>query len=143
VAELKDIFLYTVDDLERAIEDNRRSRREAANEAEAIVELQVARYVEALGASTRTEPLKRLRAHGEAAKSEVLAKAKQQLAAGENPDAVLDFLAHTLTNKLLHAPTIALREAALSGNPELARAADKLFPALPATGDRQNESGEG
>jgi hypothetical protein len=43
VAELKDIFLYTVDDLERAIEDNRRSRREAANEAEAIVELQVAR----------------------------------------------------------------------------------------------------
>ncbi|MFC5579403.1 glutamyl-tRNA reductase [Lysobacter niabensis] len=143
VAELKDIFLYTVDDLERAIEDNRRSRREAANEAEAIVELQVARYVETLGASTRTEPLKRLRAHGEAAKAEALAKAKQQLASGENPDAVLDFLAHTLTNKLLHAPTIALREAALSGNAELARAAGKLFPALPATGDKQNESGEG
>jgi glutamyl-tRNA reductase len=142
VAELKDIFLYTVDDLERAIEDNRRSRREAANEAEAIVELQVARYVETLGASTRTEPLKRLRAHGEAAKSEALAKAKQQLASGENPDAVLDFLAHTLTNKLLHAPTIALREAALTGNAELARAADKLFPALPASGDKQNESGE-
>ncbi len=130
VAELKDIFLYTVDDLERAIEDNRRSRREAANEAEAIVELQVARYVETLGASTRTEPLKRLRAHGEAARSDVLAKAKQQLAAGEDPEAVLDFLAHTLTNKLLHAPTIALREAALTGNAELARAATKLFPAV-------------
>jgi len=142
VAELKDIFLYTVDDLERAIEDNRRSRREAANEAEAIVELQVARYVETLGASTRTEPLKRLRAHGEAAKSEALAKAKQQLASGEDPDAVLDFLAHTLTNKLLHAPTIALREAALSGNAELARAADKLFPALPATGGKPNQGGE-
>ncbi|WP_457096574.1 glutamyl-tRNA reductase [Lysobacter sp. P5_B9] len=130
VAELKDIFLYTVDDLERAIEDNRRSRREAANEAEAIVELQVARYVEALGASTRIEPLKRLRAHGEAARSDVLAKAKQQLAAGEDPEAVLDFLAHTLTNKLLHAPTIALREAALTGNADLARAANKLFPAV-------------
>jgi len=130
VAELKDIFLYTVDDLERAIEDNRRSRREAANEAEAIVELQVARYVETLGASTRTEPLKRLRAHGEAARSDVLAKAKQQLAAGEDPEAVLDFLAHTLTNKLLHAPTIALREAALTGNADLARAANKLFPAV-------------
>jgi glutamyl-tRNA reductase len=135
VAELKDIFLYTVDDLERAIEDNRRSRREAANEAEAIVELQVARYVETLGASTRTEPLKRLRAHGDAARSDVLAKAKQQLAAGEDPEAVLDFLAHTLTNKLLHAPTIALREAALTGNADLARAATKLFPALPSRGD--------
>jgi glutamyl-tRNA reductase len=134
VAELKDIFLYTVDDLERAIEDNRRSRREAAEEAEAIVELQVARFIETLGASTRTEPLKRLRAHGEAAKADALAKAKQQLAAGGDPDAVLDFLAHTLTNKLLHAPTVALRDAALAGNTDLARAADKLFPALPPPG---------
>ncbi|KQY55161.1 glutamyl-tRNA reductase [Lysobacter sp. Root494] len=134
VAELKDVFLYTVDDLERAIEENRRSRREAAEEAEAIVELQVSRYIETLGASTRTEPLKRLRAHGEAAKADALAKARQQLAAGGDPQAVLDMLAHTLTNKLLHAPTIALREAAISGNAELARAADKLFPAVDATG---------
>ncbi|HEY0503963.1 MAG TPA: glutamyl-tRNA reductase, partial [Lysobacter sp.] len=129
VADLKDVFLYTVDDLERAIEDNRRSRREAATEAEAIVELQVARYVESIASSTRIEPLKRLRAHGEAARADVLAKAKQQLDAGQDPGQVLDFLAHTLTNRLLHAPTIALREAALTGNAELARAADKLFPA--------------
>jgi len=142
VADLKDVFLYTVDDLERAIEENRRSRREAANEAEAIVELQVSRYVESLGASTRTEPLKRLRAHGEAAKADALMKAKQQLAAGDDPQAVLDFLAHTLTNKLLHAPTIALREAAISGNAELARAADKLFPALPASNASESDKGE-
>jgi glutamyl-tRNA reductase len=127
VAELKDVFLYTVDDLERAIEDNRRSRREAATEAEAIVELQVARFTETMAASTRTEPLKRLRAHGEAAKADVLARAQQQLAAGQAPEDVLNFLAHTLTNRLLHAPTIALREAALTGNAELARAAEKLF----------------
>ncbi|HEY1138940.1 MAG TPA: glutamyl-tRNA reductase [Lysobacter sp.] len=141
VAQLKDVFLYTVDDLERAIEENRRSRREAAEEAEAIVELQVSRYVETLGASTRTEPLKRLRAHGEAAKADALAKARQQLAAGGDPQAVLDMLAHTLTNKLLHAPTIALREAALSGNAELARAADKLFPAIEA--DRPADANAG
>jgi glutamyl-tRNA reductase len=133
VAELRDVFLYTVDDLDRAIEDNRRSRREAATEAEAIVELQVSRFVETLAANTRTAPLKRLRAHGEAARAEVLAKAKQQLDAGQDPDEVLNFLAHTLTNRLLHAPTIALREAALTGNTELARAADKLFPAADST----------
>jgi len=127
VAELKDVFLYTVDDLERAIEDNRRSRREAATEAEAIVELQVARFTETMIASTRTEPLKRLRAHGEAAKADVLARAQQQLASGQDPAEVLNFLAHTLTNRLLHAPTIALREAALTGNAELARAAERLF----------------
>ena len=132
VATLKDVFLYTVDDLERAVEDNRRSRREAADAAEAIIELQVSRFVETFAASTRTAPLKRLRAHGELARAEVLAKARQQLASGQDPHAVLEFLAHTLTNRLLHAPTIALREAALSGDSDLARATDKLFPPLTA-----------
>nr|WP_255783906.1 glutamyl-tRNA reductase [Lysobacter chinensis] len=129
VAELADVYLYTVDDLERTIEDNRRGRREAADEAEAIIDLQVARYVENLAASARTEPLKRLRAHGEAARVEVLARARQQLAAGGDPDEVLGYLAHTLTNRLLHAPTVALREAALTGNADLGRAVDRLFPA--------------
>lgn len=133
VATLKDVFLYTVDDLERAVEDNRRGRRQAADAAEAIVELQVSRFVEMFAASTRTAPLKRLRAHGDVARAEVLAKARQQLASGQDPHAVLEFLAHTLTNRLLHAPTIALREAALSGDVELARATDKLFPPLTGT----------
>ncbi len=140
VAALKDVFLYTVDDLERAVEDNRRSRREAAEAAEAIVELQVSRFVETLAASTRTAPLKRLRAHGETARSEALAKARQQLASGQDAHAVLDFLAHTLTNRLLHAPTMALREAALTGDSELARATEKLFPGEP--GDARREMGD-
>ena len=128
VATLDDVFLYTVDDLERAIEDNRRSRREAAREAEAIIELQTARYVETLQASARHAPLKRLRAHGERSRNIALEKARAHLAAGKDPNEVLDLLAHTLVNRLLHAPTAALREAALSGDVELARAADKLFP---------------
>ena len=127
VATLKDVFLYTVDDLERAVEDNRRSRRDAADAAEAIVELQVARFVETLAAGSRTEPLKRLRAHGERARAELLAKAKQQLAAGQDPHDVLEGLAHALTNRLLHPPTAALREAALRGDAELPRAVDRLF----------------
>lgn len=128
VAQLKDAYLYTVDDLERAVEDNRRSRRESAAEAEAIIELQAARFIEALDASMHHAPLKRLRAHGDAARKEALVKARRLLAAGGDPNDALDLLAHTLTNRLLHAPTHALREAALSGDAELARAADKLFP---------------
>ena len=45
VAELPDVYLYTVDDLEQVIEDNRASRREAANEAEVIIDLQVQHFV--------------------------------------------------------------------------------------------------
>lgn len=127
VSQLDDAYLYTVDDLERAVEDNRRSRREAADAAEAIIDLQVARYLETLQASSHHEPLKRLRAHGHSAREDVLTKARQQLANGRDVNEVLDFLAHTLTNRLLHPPTAALREAALSGDSELTRAADRLF----------------
>jgi glutamyl-tRNA reductase len=142
VGTLKDVFLYTVDDLERVVEDNRRSRREAAEAAEAIVELQVSRFVDTLAATGRTAPLKRLRAHGELARADVLAKARQQLASGLDPDAALEFLAHTLTNRLLHAPTIALREAAMTGDGELARAAEKLFPAEQDIGNQESEVGK-
>ena len=135
-ADLRDSYLYTVDDLERAVEDNRGRRREAAEQAEAIVELQATRFSEQLAASTRSGPLRQLRAHGEAARADALAKARQQLAAGASPQQALEFLAHTLTNKLLHAPTVALRDSALAGDGELARAAERLFPAIDDAGDQ-------
>ena len=48
-------------------------------------------------------------------------------AAGHAPGPVLEQLAHALTNRLLHAPTAALREAAADGDEGLARAAERLF----------------
>ncbi len=138
VAELRDAFLYTVDDLQRTVEENRRTRREAADEAEAIIDLQVARYAERDAIGTRSAALQRLRGHGDAARADALARARQQLAAGAAPEHVLELLAHTLTNRLLHAPTVALRDAAISGDVELARAAERMFPAEAAgTGNRE------
>ncbi|MCS3845748.1 glutamyl-tRNA reductase [Xanthomonas campestris] len=131
VAELSDAYLYTVDDLERAVEDNRRSRREAADQAEAIIDLQVARYVETLQANERQAPLKRLRAFGDSTRDELLAKARQQLNNGKPADEVLEQLAHALTNRLLHPPTAALRDAALNNDLDLTSAADRLFPEKP------------
>lgn len=142
VATLPDVFLYTVDDLERAIEDNRRSRREAADEAETIVQMQVSRFVEKLAACARTEPVKRVRAHGDMAREAALARARQQLAAGMPADEVLAFLAHTLTNRLLHAPTVALREAAATGDAELPRAVEKLFPVVVSAAGKTGVDGE-
>ena len=127
VASLQDAFLHTIDDLERAIEDNRRSRREAAAEAEAIVDLQVARFDEELQVAGNDAPLRALRAHGEAVRDAALERARRQLAAGHEPAVVMEQLAHALTNRLLHAPTAALREAAADGDETVARAAERLF----------------
>ena len=49
------------------------------------------------------------------------------LAAGRPPEEVLEFLAATLTNRLLHGPSTVLREAAESGDAEIAAAAARLF----------------
>ena len=116
VSGLRDVFLYTVDVLERAIEDNRAARRDAAEQAEAIIEVHASRFLSALGQGDASAPLRRLREHGQAVQAQALAKARAQLAAGRDPAEVLDLLAHTLTNKLLHAPSAALREDAALGD---------------------------
>ena len=126
VGTLDDAYLYTVDDLEQVIEQNRRSRHEAAHEAEAIIALQVEHFMGWWQGAARQDTVRRLRLRAEAARDEVLAKARAQLAQGKSPDEVLGFLAHTLTNRLLHAPSAALRQAALSGDTELLRSAERL-----------------
>ncbi len=127
VADLPDVYVYTIDDLEQAIEENRASRREAAQQAEAIIELQVEHYLSWWQAQGRQDALRKLRAGGVAAREELLAKAQAELARGEAPEHVLERLAHQLTNKLLHGPSAALRQAALDGDAELLRAAERLY----------------
>lgn len=127
VAELEDAYLYTIDDLGRVIEANLSSRREAAQAAEVIIDLQVERFMTWLRALGGLGPLRSLRAEGTAARDDVLAQAQAQLRSGREPDAVLQWLAHTLTGRLLHAPTANLRDAAAQGDSELLRAASKLF----------------
>jgi glutamyl-tRNA reductase len=133
VAELPDVYLYTVDDLEQVIEDNRASRREAANEAEVIIDLQVQHFLAWSQAQGNQNALKKLRSSGEQTRDTLLEQAREQLSNGQDPKIVLELLAHQLTNKLLHAPSTALRQAALRGDAELLRAAEKLY-----SNDNQN-----
>ena len=128
-AQLEDVYLYTVDDLDQVIEENRRSRREAAEQAEAIIELQVEHYLQWWQASDRQDTLLRLRRRGESERDATLARARDLLAQGKSPEDALQFLANTLTNKLLHAPSANLRQAALRGDHDLLHAAERLFEA--------------
>jgi glutamyl-tRNA reductase len=128
-ATLEDAYLYTIDDLEQAIVENRRSRQQAAGEAETLIDLQVEQFMAWWRGSTQQDTLKALRARGEADRDALLARAKEQLAAGRDANQVLEQLAHGLTNKLLHAPTAGLRRAAHEGDVQLLSAAARLFDA--------------
>jgi glutamyl-tRNA reductase len=126
-AELADAYLYSVDDLKQIIERNMDQRRAGAREAEALIDLQVEHFAAWLRAQSSGGPLRRLRAEGEQAREEALGKALAELAAGRTPEDALALLAHTLTNRLLHAPTTRLREAAEQGDIALLDAAERLF----------------
>jgi glutamyl-tRNA reductase len=126
-ATLEDAFLYAVDDLKQIIDRNMDQRRAGAREAETLIELQVEHYLAWWRAQSSAGPLRRLRADGELARTEALEKARAELAAGRSPQETLELLAHTLTNRLLHAPTARLREAAERGDIALLTAAERLF----------------
>ena len=129
VAELEDVYLYTVDDIGRSIDEALRSRREAALEAEEIVALAAEHFMAWLRAVDGQGPIQKLRAEAERSRDELLERARQMLQNGRDPTEALGFLANTLTNKLLHAPSSNLRAAALRGDSDLLRAAEQLFSA--------------
>jgi len=139
-AELEDVYLYTIDDLRSIIDANLRSRQVAAHEAEALIDMQVTHYLDWRRALVTTNPLAGLRRDAENQRDEVLAKARALLAHGRTPEQALEFLAHTLTNKLLHAPSANLRAAAQRGDADLLRAAERLFD---TENSAKPKSGEG
>ncbi|MEO7148932.1 MAG: glutamyl-tRNA reductase [Rhodanobacteraceae bacterium] len=126
-AELSDVFLYTIDDLKQVIDGSQRSRESAVHDAEAIIELQVERYLEWRRATILDQPLRAFRADAEAQRDAVLARAREMLDNGRSPQEALEYLAHTLTGKLLHTPSVRLREAAQAGDAALLEAAARLF----------------
>lgn len=127
VAELEDVYLYTVDDLDAVIQENLRSRRMAATAADEIIANEVQHYMEWLQSLDAVATIKALRGQAESLRDELLDKALRQLEAGEDPAGVVGTLATQLTNKLTHQPTVRLREASQGGRAELMRAARELF----------------
>jgi len=127
VSELDDVYLYTVDDLEEVIEENLQSRREAAAQAEEMIEAHVERFMAWLRSLDAVDTIKSYRQQAQQTQQAVLEQAQKRLAQGRPAEEVLDYLAHTLTNKLLHTPSEQLRKAGQNGQRELIIAARELF----------------
>ncbi|HHH13837.1 MAG TPA: glutamyl-tRNA reductase, partial [Thiolapillus brandeum] len=127
VRELEDIYLYTVDDLEEVIQENLRSRQQAAEQAAEIIEQRSAEFMGWLRSLDAVALIQSYRGQAEAIKQEILRKAQRMVENGTPPEEALQYLANTLTNKLLHTPSSQLREAGSSGQKALLEAANTLF----------------
>lgn len=115
VAELDDVFLYTIDDLAEIVEENRQSRLVAAGEAETLIATGVENYLRDVRAREATDTVRAYRSLAERISEEELEKHLKRLRNGEDPNEVMVRLARSLTNKLIHTPTRALRDAAAEG----------------------------
>ncbi len=127
VDELDDVYLYTVDDLQEIIQENIESRQEAAEQAREIIENQVDDFLKWERALDSVETIREIRENAENISSEVLAKARAQLEQGKSAEEALNFLARTLTNKLLHQPSATLRQSGENSRHDLLEFARELF----------------
>jgi glutamyl-tRNA reductase len=128
VGSLEDVFLYSIDDLGKIVQQGVEARKSAVAEAEAIVDREVGTFREWQGARAAVPAIVELRRRADEYREIELAKAKARLARGEDPAAVLEAFAKALANKFLHHPTQALSRAPESERETLARAVRILFP---------------
>jgi glutamyl-tRNA reductase len=128
VAGLPDVFLYTIDELGRIVQEGVESRREATVEAEAIVARQVEAFRAWEGSRKAVPAIVELRRKADQYREIELAKARTRIAKGEDPAAVLESLAKGLANKFLHHPMQALSRAPAEERAALERAIEKLYP---------------
>ncbi len=128
VAELDDVFLYTVDDLAGIVSANLDARRSSVEQAEAIIDTQVGQFMHWMRSRETVPLIRALREQAEAARREEVERALKLLQRGDDPAAVLEALSQGLTNKLMHGPTHALGESAGDDRRLLAEALARLFP---------------
>ncbi|MFA5495273.1 MAG: glutamyl-tRNA reductase [Porticoccaceae bacterium] len=127
VAKLNDVYLYTVDDLKDVIEENLRSRESAASSAEKIILEGVTSWQKQLRAQNAVGTIRAFRQSVEDIRDAELGRALAALERGQPAEAVLTNLARGLTNKLLHTPTLRLKQAGEEGRDDHIRLAHELF----------------
>ncbi len=124
VARLDDVFVYTVDDLGRMVQQGQESRQAAVAQAEAIIESRVRDFESWLAGRATVPLIVDIRERAEEMRLHEIERARRQLARGEPAEAVLEKLSQSLTNKFLHAPISALNEAAAAPDDERQRQID-------------------
>jgi glutamyl-tRNA reductase len=127
VAELEDVYLFSIDDLQQLVDENIQQRELAAGGARLLITEEVARFLAESRAQDAGPAIRALRQQADGIRQQTVEQARRMLLAGKSADEVIDYLANTLTNRLLHAPTQALRQAAELADLALAETVTRLL----------------
>jgi glutamyl-tRNA reductase len=127
VGDLDDVYLYTVDDMQEIIQEGLKSRQEAAAQAEDIIDTQVSHFMNWIQSLGAVSTIRGVREQAIQLRDDELQQALKLIQAGKDPQQVLEQFAHRLTNKLIHQPSVQLKQAAYDGRIELLDAAREIF----------------
>jgi glutamyl-tRNA reductase len=127
VAELEDIYLFSIDDLQQLVDENIQQRELAAGDARLLITEEVSRFLTESRAQDAGPAIRVLRRQADEIRRLSVERARRSLAAGKSADEVIEYLANSLTNRLLHGPTQALRQASELADLELAEAITRLL----------------
>jgi glutamyl-tRNA reductase len=127
VAELDDVFLYSVDDLAEIVKEGLDSRQGAVAQAEAIIDSNVVNFMHWLESRQVVPTIRALRDQAEQYRRHELDRAKKLLAKGEDPQKIIESLSNGLTNKFLHIPSYALNHAAADERDDLVGLINRLY----------------
>jgi glutamyl-tRNA reductase len=127
VSQLRDAYLYTIDDLKTLADENRELRSQAAEAAENIIDFQVVKFMRWMRSLDSVPAIRSFRDGLNNLKQVELERALKRLEKGEDPSAVLEQFARDFSNKVAHQPSQVLRQADIEGNAAIISAAKKLF----------------
>lgn len=128
VAQLDDIYLYSVDDLGAVVQSGTDARRAAVVQAEAIIDARVRNFMHWMQVRANVPVIRDLQTTAQSIQTLELERARRLLAKGESPEAVLEQLAHGLTQKYLHGTMTALNQSDATERQELLHWLPRLFP---------------
>ncbi len=111
VSRLNDVFVYTMDELGTVVAQGKESRQNAVVQAEAMIATHVHEFERWLAMRASVPCITTVRSRAEMMAKTLADQAKKAIANGENPDEAIDALTRSLTHKLIHDPTVLLRNA--------------------------------
>lgn len=128
VSRLSDVYLYSVDDLGRMVQKASDARQAAVGQAESIIETRVDSFMHWLENRELVPTIVSLQDQADTVSKNEVDRAKRMIARGDNPDDVLEWLAHSLQHKYLHGPLTQLNQSQGAQREQLLNLVPHLIP---------------
>ena len=117
IHELDGCYLYDIDDLQAIVAETLAGRRSEAERAEAIVSAEAEKFHEWQASLDVVPAIASLRARAEEIREQELAKAEGMLARlDDGQRRAVESITAQIVNKLLHLPTVRLKQAAAAAD---------------------------